>query len=49
MGINCVVVQDKVWLDGKLEELTYDWYAQDDSGNVWYFGEDVTVITPMEA
>lgn len=42
MGINCVTVQDKVWLDGKLEELTYDWYAQDNSGNVWYFGEDVT-------
>jgi hypothetical protein len=31
-----------VWLDGKPEELTYDWYAQDNSGNVWYFGEDVT-------
>jgi len=42
MGINCATVQDKVWLDGKLEEFTYDWYAQDNSGNVWYFGEDVT-------
>jgi hypothetical protein len=46
MGITCVVVQDKVWLDGKPEELTYDWYAQDDSGNVWYFGEDVTSYNP---
>ena len=41
MGITCVVVQDRIWLDGKPEELTFDWYAQDDSGNVWYFGEDV--------
>jgi hypothetical protein len=23
-----------------LEEDTYDWYAQDDSGNVWYLGEN---------
>ena len=46
MGISCVVVEDKIWLDGKLEELTYDWYAQDDSGNVWYFGEDVTSYNP---
>ena len=22
------------------EEATYDWYAQDDTGNVWYMGED---------
>jgi hypothetical protein len=22
-----------------LEEKTTDWYAQDDAGNVWYFGE----------
>ena len=46
MGIMCVVVHDEVWLDGKLEELTFDWYAQDNSGNVWYFGEDVTSYNP---
>ena len=28
----------------KLLESTYDWYAQDDAGNVWYFGE-YTVAT----
>jgi len=22
------------------EEITYDWYAQDDDGNIWYMGED---------
>jgi hypothetical protein len=27
---------------GKLVENTYDWYAQDRDGNVWYFGEDTT-------
>jgi hypothetical protein len=41
MGITCVVINDKVWLDGKLIEETDDWYAQDNDGNVWYFGEDV--------
>jgi hypothetical protein len=40
MGVECVVVNDKVTEDGKLTEQTYDWYAQDNRGNVWYFGED---------
>jgi hypothetical protein len=31
------VVHDQVSRDG---EDTYDWYAQDKDGNVWYFGED---------
>ena len=30
----------KEWVDGELAEDTFDWYAQDSSGNVWYFGED---------
>jgi len=25
--------------DGDLAELTFDWYAQDDNGNIWYMGE----------
>ena len=25
---------------GSLVEDTYDWYAQDAQGNVWYLGED---------
>ena len=40
LGVECVVVKDTVVVDGVLEEATLDWYAQDKSGNVWYFGED---------
>lgn len=40
IGVNTVVVWDRVWLDGELIEDTKDWYAQDAQGNVWYFGED---------
>jgi hypothetical protein len=40
MGVECVVVNDKAWEGGKLIERTYDWFAQDKEGNVWYFGED---------
>src|SRR5215212_9037351 len=40
MGVECVVVNDKGWEAGKLIEGTYDWFAQDKKGNVWYFGED---------
>ena len=42
LGVTCVVVLDTVKLEGVLIELTYDWYAQDKDGNVWYFGEDST-------
>lgn len=40
MGVECVVVRDTVTEDGEITEKTFDWYAQDDKGNVWYFGED---------
>jgi hypothetical protein len=40
MGVTTVVVRDTVTLDGVVIEDTYDWYAQDVDGNVWYFGED---------
>jgi len=40
MGVTTRVVWDRVWLNGRLIEETYDWYAQDRQGNVWYFGED---------
>ena len=39
-GVTCVVVDDKLWLSGRLAEATLDYYVQDTSGNVWYFGED---------
>lgn len=38
-GVDCRVVRDQGFLNGELEEDTYDWYAQDVDGNVWYFGE----------
>lgn len=40
MGVTCVVVRDSEYLDGELVEETFDWYAQDKDGNVWYFGEE---------
>ena len=39
MGVECTVVRDRVYLDGELIEDTFDWFAQDLEGNVWYFGE----------
>lgn len=35
----CAAVRDIVTLDGEVIEDTVDWYAQDNDGNVWYFGE----------
>jgi len=40
LAVDCIVVYDVETVDGKITEETYDWYAQDDDGNVWYFGED---------
>ena len=36
-----LVSQFVSYLDGRIHEVALDWYAQDDAGNVWYFGEDV--------
>jgi hypothetical protein len=38
-GAACRRVDDLLFLDGKLEERTSDWYTQDNKGNVWYYGE----------
>jgi hypothetical protein len=40
LGVKCLVVHDRVTVNGSLEENTTDWYAQDRSGAIWYFGED---------
>lgn len=42
MGVTATVVRDVVLVDGELREDTFDWYAQDRAGNVWYLGEDTT-------
>ncbi|MGI8973352.1 MAG: hypothetical protein ACR2HI_04150 [Gaiella sp.] len=39
-GIEARVVRDTVTENGVLVEDTFDWYAQDRAGNVWYLGED---------
>ncbi len=39
-GVTTIVVHDRVFTNGELTEDTFDWYAQDTDGNVWYFGED---------
>ncbi len=41
MGITATVVRDTVHIGGELVEDTYDWFAQDRDGNVWYLGETV--------
>lgn len=42
MSVNTTVVRETEWEDGELVEETYDWFAQDIEGNVWYFGENST-------
>jgi len=42
IGVKCTVVRDTVSSRGKPVERTFDWYAQDRQGNVWYFGEDAS-------
>ena len=41
LGVTTIVVRDIVKLNGSVIEDTLDWFAQDRSGNVWYFGENV--------
>ena len=40
LGIACTVVRDTVSQHGRAMERTFDWYAQDAQGNVWYMVED---------
>lgn len=40
LGVTTTVVYVQSFEDGILIEETFDWYAQDIDGNVWYFGED---------
>src|SRR6478735_5596376 len=43
-GVRCQVVEDRLYLPGRLAERTTDWYAQDRAGNVWYFGESTAEL-----
>ncbi|MGN6815260.1 MAG: hypothetical protein ACTHK3_04160, partial [Solirubrobacterales bacterium] len=40
LGVTTTDVHDVVSVNGKPEEVTDDFYAQDRHGNVWYFGEE---------
>ena len=40
LGVTTTVVREREWIAGELVEDTFDWFAQDKDGNVWYFGED---------
>jgi len=46
LGVTTAVVHDRVFLEGSLKEDTFDWYAADKDGNVWYFGEDTRELGP---
>jgi hypothetical protein len=43
-GITARVITDTVTERGVPVEATEDWFAQDEAGNVWYFGEYVTLF-----
>ena len=38
-GVPCRVLDDRLYVRGRLAERTTDWYTQDAKGNVWYYGE----------
>jgi hypothetical protein len=44
LGVTCFIIHVEEYEGGELVEDTYDWYAQDLEGNVWYFGEDSNEI-----
>ena len=41
--VETVIIEDRDFIDGKLREVTLDYFAQGDDGVVYYFGEDVDV------
>jgi hypothetical protein len=41
-GVQTSIQRDREFEDGLLVEETFDYFAQDTAGNVWYLGEDVT-------
>jgi hypothetical protein len=40
-SVEALVVQYVAYHDGRIAEVAFDFYAQDDAGAVWYLGEDV--------
>lgn len=40
LGVQATVVLDRLYKQGELVEKTFDYFAQDRKGNVWYLGEE---------
>lgn len=40
-AVDALAVEDRESVDGRVTEITLDYFAQDDDGNVYYLGEDV--------
>jgi hypothetical protein len=45
-SVETLVSQYVAFLDGRIQEVALDYYAQADDGSVWYFGEDVNDYNP---
>ncbi|MBW8863666.1 MAG: hypothetical protein JF609_01860 [Verrucomicrobia bacterium] len=43
--VEALAMEDREFKNGALEEITFDYFAQDDEGNVYYLGEDVDEYT----
>ncbi len=41
LGVTTTIVEDQIFICDKLVEKSFEWFAQDKCGNVWFFGEDV--------
>jgi hypothetical protein len=46
-SVETLVSQYVAFLDGRIQEVALDYYAQADDGSVWYFGEDVNDYNPQ--
>jgi hypothetical protein len=46
LGISTTIVNDVATHGSTVLERTFDYYAQDAQGNVWYLGEDTTHFLP---
>ena len=38
-GVTAIVISDVLFSNGRLNEATHDYYADDNTGATWYFGE----------
>jgi hypothetical protein len=44
LGVACVPVDERLYVDGRLVERTTAWYAQDRRGNVWLLGSSTAAF-----